>query len=65
MFFTVSRKNVIEDFFFLKKKEKGASSEQILKNLLGRDHSGILFTFFSFEGKHLVPVKAPNLSCVF
>lgn len=47
MFFTVSRKIVIEDFFFLR-KEKDASSEQILKNLLGRDHSGFLFTFFFF-----------------
>lgn len=31
---------------FFGRKEKDASSEQILKNLLGRDHSGFLFTFF-------------------
>lgn len=53
---------------FKKKKRKDASSEQILKNLFGRDCNGLLLSpflsfLFPFEGKHLVPVKIPNLSC--
>lgn len=58
----------LKTFWFVGKKEKGCLIEQILKNLLGMDNSGFLFSFFfflSFEGKHLVPVKIPNLSCIF
>lgn len=40
-------KNVIEDFlgFFSFGRKKDASSEQILKNLLGEDHNGFLLLF--------------------
>lgn len=39
---------------------------RFLKNLLGRDHSDFWLSFFLFffEGKHLVPVKIPNLSYI-
>lgn len=54
MFFTISSKNVIADLLFFRGGKKDASSEQILKNLLGRDHSGFLFFFLSFLKENIL-----------